>query len=336
MSLAIFVLAGAAGTTLLAHASRDLVRRSEVLVDMHGWWDNDTAYPDLCMQWVDDRFVFGTGRNAPARGLFLFDTTNQQKTSLDNLEHVVNGEADGGCLDWSVSPDVKHVAWSTIGGNVHSATLDGGDHRWWHALIPGRGDSTRNIYWLDDNRSILAECCYRDKEDSSTYPCILDTRSNSTARPQIIAQKKALSYVQDDPITTRDDEECEVTCGPPNAHANAAVKKIKAPGGLSICEVEASPDNSHLAWLLDGSRTWPFASVIHSFVSIYPNTPRYFRSLWISRLDGSNPQEIGRVEVSDTSSSGNGPATLLWAPSGKRVSYMYDNVLYGVSVKDKL
>lgn len=101
---------------------------------------------------------------------------------------------------------------------------------------------------------------------------------------------------------------------------------------LSVSEdVVLSPHGDRLAWLIHvvEKPSSIITFLAKWFSSMHP-VSRYVLKLYTSRLDGSDVQEIGYMEIKGKPSATNLPRLLRWLPDGKRLSFVYQGALWTV------
>ena len=111
-------------------------------------------------------------------------------------------------------------------------------------------------------------------------------------------------------------------------HPNLSEKTIALPKGAELCEMTLSPIGDKLAWLFyfEPSQSKP----------LLPEQPTL--EIWVSRYDGSGMYRLGYQALSPNQKIWYKGADyiryLSWLPSGQKLSYLYNNILYGVSLSE--
>ncbi|MCW3097661.1 MAG: hypothetical protein JWL77_3279 [Chthonomonadaceae bacterium] len=101
-----------------------------------------------------------------------------------------------------------------------------------------------------------------------------------------------------------------------------------------ITQFVFSPDGDHIAWLLTQI---PDSAPIRLLQRLLPSRLTPFQpsqSIWITRLDGSHPHELGSLTIPFREQSVIG--NLHWLPDGKQVSFGSGDFIYVTTCSDSL
>lgn len=97
---------------------------------------------------------------------------------------------------------------------------------------------------------------------------------------------------------------------------------IHAPENMQIGQQALSPDGDRIAYVVDGAPNPPFPEWLYRLIPSLKK-PGHIVALYVSRLDGSDMREVGRVP--------SGTIThLQWVPGGHNLSFVYGETLYVV------
>jgi len=107
---------------------------------------------------------------------------------------------------------------------------------------------------------------------------------------------------------------------------------VPLPVTAQIHDLELAPRGDRLAWLLVDARRTTFITML---IRLVPSLSGHFPptegiSVWISRLDGTEMQEIGFQQTHASGKNTNVATDLRWMPDGKHLSFLMDNSLYSV------
>jgi hypothetical protein len=106
---------------------------------------------------------------------------------------------------------------------------------------------------------------------------------------------------------------------------------VSSPNGQKMQSAVFSPSGDRIAILCDDTYVPPLLVWLHKWLPQIPATSQQRLSLWITRSDGSQPQEIGYIAIPKPDPNGSADiADLEWLPSGKRLSFIYEDSVYTV------
>ena len=283
-------------------AGRDLVQKSEPLVDVSAWlglnYPNDGRFcPPY--RWITETSVFTFSSLEPPRNLILVDLEHNNKRELNSLEQHTTYIDHVEVQAFDVSPDRTHIIWSVGANTLQTAALDGGDLRTWTVPAQGLidvqcGCAVVTSGWRNTTLS--------QGEFLPFVRCLGDSIGpHSSVR--WISQEESDSIEVANPVEDANDDKHErnepsfrIMLG-----GRKGKKSIIPPNGMQICEVVASPDCRHLALLLEGARHLPYSNLIHRFYANYLVNPEavpiplHQRSGWFTRARGWARGCVGRV-----------------------------------------
>jgi hypothetical protein len=110
-------------------------------------------------------------------------------------------------------------------------------------------------------------------------------------------------------------------------------RRIPIPAGrkaVPLLPPVLSPDGERIAWFISVPRTplgWP---ATQRFWAPFKTAPSVQIGLWTTRLDGSDPNEIGVFTRRDPDDR---PSLLQWTPDGRNLSFRYQGALFFVPAK---
>jgi hypothetical protein len=308
-------------------AARNLVQRSQPLVNVKGWWAEDTL--DRPYIWLTETSLFSHSGWWRLSEPFTYNTSTHIKTPLIKLQKLLGSDGDDATRIWELAPDRRHIAWNIeLCNTIHTANIDGREHKKWSIVGPGFGDSVSGLNWLADGHHWTASTFdYGNGKDR--LACIGNTR-DSTASLIGISHTGAESLALAQPVSSVEGRGFNVQSVV--ARRTVHISKLPYSSGAHIAELEASPNHEHLAWLIGEESLPPFARFLHRINPQYSVVPRSYDAIWISSIDGSDPREVGRIEVNDDDEV----QFLQWMPNGTCVSYVYNDEVYAVDVRDCL
>jgi hypothetical protein len=292
-----------------------------------------------------------TGMQTP---LTAFNKTFTAQTNGDGLAlwrryglyHLL---ADG-CL----SPDGRWLLWCDMimrrgaGGRYAAFALDGSRMlTWTHADNSGNSIPPEAGYpfaWMPDSRHWIELRVGQEVDPKSnrlvTIPGYLVIRSVDA--PGVVSKKPLLSAGGDllgiTPqrllltLKPRNGGEHDAEVEEYDLNANAALVRhfpVRAPpnGKFSYHQVALSPQGDRLAWLVPIEKTPPGPPFLARFWAMVGNRPSTAETLWVTRLDGSEPHEVGYLPVKPDAPL---PEDLRWLPGGSQLSFVYKGALYTV------
>lgn len=114
---------------------------------------------------------------------------------------------------------------------------------------------------------------------------------------------------------------------------------VEAPGGTEISAIALSPQGDRLVWQVQlvksNLRDWVNRN-LETFWPGHTSSGTEEDALWVSKVDGSNLRELGRIEVQRPGTFDGPPGSNLkqvrWTEDGLNVSFVYADVLYVVRV----
>jgi hypothetical protein len=342
-TLAVLVLVTAFCMRRLFAESRNLVERSHYAGSVKNWSFHGGHDP---YRWLTDTTVIATlDKTTPPSGsydtlsdttVFTYDTRTQTMHVDEPLSKLFAGPKNVPHVgSWDLSSDLKRVLWFTQGDNtVHSATVAGGDYRSWR-LDAGKRSTVYRVSWLTTGYSWVA--AVNTASGQCYYAYADEVPGQAPAAPRRISETDA------DQMLTADAIDWQTAAGfsvqvQNTAEARGRITKLfpAGPAGLRVCEVDASLDHKHLAWLAQGQHTPPIDRLLHSVWPAYGSQTRIFTALYISNFDGSGLKEVGRIDVPAYYPQADNPKALDWLPSGTQVSYFDNDKLYVLNVHEYL
>lgn len=107
---------------------------------------------------------------------------------------------------------------------------------------------------------------------------------------------------------------------------------LSLPISAEVKEVELSQQGDRLAWLFLNSRRSPLVTMLVRLMpSLAPKfPPTAGLSLWVSRRDGTEMQEVGFEQTALQGKNNNIPFEVRWNPDGKHLSFRMNQALYSV------
>jgi hypothetical protein len=256
--------------------------------------------------------------------------------------------------DGCVSPDGRWLLWGDTdmargsGGRYAAFALDGSRTlKWPHAVRPGNSmppEAGYPVAWMPDSRHWVELSSGLEVDPNSP-------RTVTVPRRVIIHSVDAPGEVSKTPLlpdggdligitpqrhlltlTPRDGEEHGAELEEYDLNANAALVRhfpVRTPpnGKFPYHQVALAPQGHRLAWLVPIEKTPPGPPFLARFWTMAGNRPHTVETLWVTRLDGSEPQEVGYLPFKTDDPL---PEDLRWLPGGKQLSFIYKGALYTV------
>jgi hypothetical protein len=125
---------------------------------------------------------------------------------------------------------------------------------------------------------------------------------------------------------------------PLKAGAKPAQKLVPLPTFADYYNTIVSPNGDRIAWVISGTGRKSHTNLLEKFFSFLGQKPVPTAGLWVSKVDGSELHEIGRMEFPWKPKGNNLPSAALrlsmvrWTPDSKHLSFIHDEALYTVPV----
>jgi hypothetical protein len=318
---------------------RTLVEHSVPVADARVWKNNGEGF--RAFRWIDNRRFFSYDGITPLHAPFCYDVVSRAKVPLTGLEKLfdyAHSKSYQVAASWELSLDRAHVLWNINNGDfVHYAALDGSNLKTW--VLRGQHQYSRfdGMRWLADGRRWIARFDYF-ADGTRNYTCIGNVEESGSARLEWIPKSDTNGVELADPVLHVNIWYSKLTHRDQPGFPISLVKgkSVQPPTTVDTIELTASPDRTHLAWLLDGANANPLSTFIHRICPSYNPKPSRYRSISVSHIDGSHIQEVGRIDEDGSHAPDDMINSLQWMPDGKHVSYVCKNVLYSLDVTGEL
>ncbi|MCW3052332.1 MAG: hypothetical protein JWN14_1502 [Chthonomonadales bacterium] len=281
----------------------------------------------------------------PPNTLALILQTNElEQRNLTNGERSLGsiGPSIAGTHIWRASPDgLILLTFDTSGAFTVVEDKAVIQHRTdamgWGA--DGAAGKTPAGAWLPDSRRWLAWSPHADKHVLRLYSVDAPT-GEPVSLPMPDATTNLVGVTPDHLVVQTDapfppTTAKKITLATFGVYPNrAAVRSVSFPLPVTaeIDNVELAPRGDRLAWLLVDSRRSPLITMlirlVPSLSGRFPPTEGI--SVWVSRLDGTEMQEIGFQQTHASGKDTNVATDLRWMPDGKHLSFLMNNSLYSV------
>ena len=325
---------------------RSLLEHSTKVADTSDWWLSDPYH------WVSDHQVlFPRWPRGDKEGLYLYDTHTQKETFLVSVSHQMHETGFPFCLDsLCVSPDGTRLLWFDDQKQaVSGARLDGSHY---FACIPhfypGSGawtkmrwtsDSRHWIAFIHDDEGMTQAMIYDDipSHEPKTFPTSASDQSDPLesmwpgSKQSLILGNRFLTWAGDDIEGTSGMDILDIGIG--EGVVGLKTRHIDLPPNATIQEVAFSPRGDRIAWRLAIQPIIPPKSCVNVALSKGPIEGLRVESLWVSRVDGTRMHEIGSRNLQADEGYQPQIENLNWVAGGKRLSFVYDSVLYTVSAE---
>jgi hypothetical protein len=120
--------------------------------------------------------------------------------------------------------------------------------------------------------------------------------------------------------------------------AKPAEKLVPLPGFADNYSTIVSPRGDRIAWVISGTGRKSPTNLLERLFGFLGQKPVPTTGLWVSKVDGSELHEIGRMEFpwkpkgNTLPSAALRPSLVRWMPDGKHLSFIHDEALYTVPV----
>jgi len=316
----------------------------------YGWLSDDECF-------FAEQYLSDPGYRIQRSHLYRYNVRTGKKTHLRRLEQLVD------CFyhsQMAISPDGKWLMWN--GGSdeketIDVATLGGRHHRQWPAEY-----WTSTLTWTSDSRHWI-EFKRTDAEEASFEAIVHDVYRTTANRIHAVEagsfDRHSADYAVGDHIVFLDREETGETTAALNVTVSSLpphirrehTTRIAVPSNLpnpNIMNVCISPDAQRIAFIVgygdiptgidrdeDGKeeKTSPASSVYHPssvFTQEERNTKLRAYCIVVCNIDGTEMHEVGTWQEHVNPNVVLDLENLRWLPSGKRLSFVCDDVLYTV------
>jgi len=262
-------------------------------------------------------------------------------------------ETPAGLGQVEVSPDGKRLLWASSRNEKPIwvvARLDGSERTEWHRLKVGRLSSYDPFAWSDafwtDNGKAVMETSFepggsqtniharlsikRIEPSTAPKPLALVPWPSGTYLPSPSAVDHTVLLAVDDGFATQNRPNGDVgvvRARLSGAHSSVVQQIIHLPAYSNFFGAVPSPNMDRVAWGV-GS---PYDPTFQAQSGLGPAARDHLPlGYWVSRSDGSELRPVGHLPFDRR-----GPiwqyehlGRLRWTPDGKRLSFVYDGVLY--------
>ncbi|MCW3051140.1 MAG: hypothetical protein JWN14_310 [Chthonomonadales bacterium] len=303
-----------------------LLERATKVADVKAWWGPEPVVYEY--RWISDTVVFTGSGDWRLKDPFLYDIRSRQNTPLFGLRKLLEKDNDMGTQSWELSPDKKWLLWNMeLFDDVHAARLDGSGFE--TVSLPSPANTVGQIAWEDDSRHWRAVGFVYDSRETTNII------GGDVEAP---GQRRTL------PLSPEDNffESRAPIVGPEGKYAkveptqktsvlpHSAWKVLYAPRDTKIIAVEQSHQGDRLAWVLLSTHEAP---LMHWLRRLFPQKVSPVQAsaeIWISRSDGREMHEVGRLLLSDEDEKIDPLHGLQWLPSARRLSFLNKDSLWTV------
>ncbi|HZT42437.1 MAG TPA: hypothetical protein VFA07_09605 [Chthonomonadaceae bacterium] len=303
---------------------------------------------------------FSTGSFfAPDGGtLIRYDVTTGTETPLYQLTRVFD-RSKGMTDSVHVSPDGKQVLWADSNGGLYSASVDGsGFRRWWKADDANLGE----LFWLSDSHQWVCLKLVRRNilfavDSAHIYSLLTSQQTPVRIVPASrLLRQKSLVLESFGPATTARAWDGGILLNfavyhtQPLSNVNLHFDKLEIlplnidkevsfphayaltfPNQVTFINAIASPQGDRIAWETLEHRVPAWSALLHRILPAYKPQELNIFALKVSRLDGSQTQIVGTMEMPPGDQDSNDvPQELRWTPDGKRLSFLYHRAIWTV------
>jgi hypothetical protein len=317
-----------------------LLERATRVTSAAGW--NRAAFNNEISAhwWLSDREILSY-RTGPGKSMHFFrrDIFTQQETPLPALDRRLHDYRAG--YEMTVSPDGTWILWGGPEEGWHSMAirLDGS------AMMKTPYDRNSSPHWLDGSRHWV-NLFINWQQEQWVGGEVYDTAApNRPPRKVAIGQPNRAGrgwvYITPDSRMVWINRwqringfDPEILFSEAGFDANRMPRRnyrIVLPHAATVKGYLYSPDGHRIAWLLSIAHTSPIAAFVKRFLPKFHVATERTDSLWVSRLDGGDFHEIGMVS-DKISQHQPGLSCMRWLPSGRRISFLYQDAIWTVPV----
>jgi hypothetical protein len=309
---------------------RLLFRRAVPVASTARWGD--------AIRWLSSRELLFS--RDPDDAFFRYELTTKQETPLTALNRLYRrANPAGERVTTAVSPNGQWMLWSSLQTTrpqslrTYVAAMDGS-----RCIPPAMRDWSTAWCWLPDSRRWLE---LADEEAESTFR-LRAINDGHVIRTITIKEMvpEGESWLDDTVITSAD----HMLWGAKRLKARDGAKAviveadlqskspvvrrfpIRLPPGAEAISISFSPRGDRVAWYLELHQSpSPVRRLLHRLLPVVRADTQTVEGVWVSRLDGSEMQEIGHfVKKYD----GDWAYNILWQPDGRRLSFLYQDRLW--------
>jgi hypothetical protein len=330
-----------------------LLSRAKQIADTKYWRKDPGAY-----FWLSDHeiMLFRTWPKDPNEAMRL-DLRTMQETPMTPLNKALAaGKAERGDVRLLVLPSPDRTRflchWSRpLFATIASArptftvNIDGTNLVQWPKSLT---DDLTKFKWQQDSKGfVILNPGYKEKTLASVkvYSC------DAPGSPQKIILGREGGFPDNAALTgdrTLVGIDMEVlyarpgTAGlkafPIKAGAKPTLKLLPLPKFADNYSTIMSPRGDRIAWVISGTGRKAPSGLLDKFFHFLGKKPVPTAGLWVSKVDGSELHEIGRMEFpwkakgNTLPSAALRPSLVRWMPDGKHLSFIHDEALYTVPV----
>lgn len=332
-----------------------LLTRAKRLVNTDGWRGFVLFVPEY--RWISSHeLLYFEGTSVGDWKLMKLDLNTGAKTPLAGLSKTYN-ETPSGLGQVEVSPDGKRLLWASSRDDKPTwvvARLDGSERTDWRRL---KMPSFRNRFdpfawsvanWTDNGKAVMEASLERDGTrrsvrarlsikgiEPATGPTLLARipwPSMALPLPSAVDRSALLGYDDFVAIQNRPDDDVRVFRVRLSATGSSVTEQtVHLPQYANFYGAVPSPGGDRIAWQL-GSPYDHTSRGVSEYMS--PPSKRLPLGYWISRADGSGLRPLGHLRPDPRGAVWQYEhlGGLRWTPDGRHLSFVYNGVLYTVSV----
>ena len=243
-----------------------------------------------------------------------------------------------------VSPDGKWLIWTDANKYVFATQVEGSNFFPWKVPVPCRiiwmSDSTHVVILSENLNRSLYNKISKYYIDSVRCHHESDSEMNNLLRIDNINPYDIVVFPNGHLITETSTEDISetkksMTVGVVDVNITnnkSIITNINFPAQGHLIEMGISPNGQSLVWELESKHRSFFSKLVHRVFPIFRVQTRSVISLWVSKLDGSNMQEIGHVLLDNNTDYMNLVHHVRWLSGGRKISFIYQNSLYIVPI----
>jgi WD40-like Beta Propeller Repeat len=328
-----------------------LLARARRLTRTDGWQGWIAYTPEY--RWISSHELLYFEGTVGDWKLTKLDIDTGVKTPLVGLTKAYN-ETLTGIGVHEVSPDGKRLLWASSRDEKPTwvvAKIDGSQRTEWRRLKVGQISSYDPFgwsfaYWTDNGRAVmetsleagrawsstLARLSIKGIEPATGSELLARTPWPSMTCPEPSAAERNVLLGIDDfaTIQNRRNDDIRVFTGRLSKEGSSATAHIvHLPRYANFFGAVPSPGVDRIAWEL-GSPYDPTSRGVSGRAS--PPRKRLPLSFWVSRVDGSGLRPLGHLQPDRRGAVWQYEhlGGLRWTPDGKRLSFVYNGILYSV------
>ena len=318
--------------TGIAFALRSVPQERDLLEDAFSvgnttlWWRTSGKWDPPEYEWITEDVLFSFREQEPIREPHLISASTRRAAVLNGLDRKMTAVSRNRVYEaetrlWELSPDKKWILWTVRGDNiVYAAKLDGRDYRKWN--VAGEERQISRIRWQDNRNWFVEQKNFKTNKPVSILRGDVEIQKPNSLQPAINFegyQDWNLSF-------------------PPRAY-QTLLSSAALPANTQIMTKHTDNARQRVALLIDCKRRPHYPLWLERLLPQSWKRERSRIELWTCKPDGTEGKYAGYIteewkplSTIPGSSELVVPQSLRWLPDGKRISFLYKEILRIVPV----